>query len=432
MEPEKILIVEDEFAVAEETAKMIEYLGYSVAGVTPSGEEAVTLALAHTPDLILMDIRLNGAMDGIEAAEQISKKADIPIIYLTAYSDEETLQRAKKTQPSGYLLKPFRMHELNVLIDITLYKNTMKKLLRQKEQSYQLLFETSNDAIFIFSKDAHIIEVNKRACLLTGYDKEILLGRNFYDLCLREDAGRIKRQMKQTLEKGEGFFQAALIDRSGAHVDVEISANPADSTRDRIQAIVRDITQRKVLEKRLHDSEKWAAQGQMAARIAHEINNPLGGIKNAFMLIKDAVNDDHPHFQYVGRIEDEIERIARIIRSMLDMYRPAVLKRVNTDVETLAHDVCDMVSMGNTNEKVNIETVCLARRTQCMLPRDALVQILINLIQNAIDATEDGSVQVRFKEEDNTFIVTVEDHGSGIPEDVQGRVFDPFLLQKRA
>ncbi|TVM17134.1 hybrid sensor histidine kinase/response regulator [Oceanidesulfovibrio indonesiensis] len=130
----RIMVVDDERIVALDIRKTLERLGYSVPAVCSSGEEAVHTAGEVRPDLVLMDIRLNGEMDGVQAADEIYKRYSIPIIFLTAYSDEETLQRAKRTEPFGYLIKPFAERELNSTIEIALYKYHSEAKLRSAVQ----------------------------------------------------------------------------------------------------------------------------------------------------------------------------------------------------------------------------------------------------------------------------------------------------------
>ena len=129
----KILIVEDERIIAEDTKQTLESLKYEVCGIASSGEEAIRIVEDSDPDLILMDIKIKGPMDGIETAEKIHQKRDIPLIYVTAYADEETLHRAKITEPYGYILKPIRKNELKIAVEIVLYKHRMEKQLRDIE-----------------------------------------------------------------------------------------------------------------------------------------------------------------------------------------------------------------------------------------------------------------------------------------------------------
>ncbi len=119
----KILVVEDENIVALEIKKRLQKLGYIVPGVASTGEDAISKVEGILPDLVLMDIMLKGEIDGIHAAGEIRKRFNIPVIYLTAYSDEETLQRAKFTEPYGYILKPFEEDDLRTTIEIALYRH---------------------------------------------------------------------------------------------------------------------------------------------------------------------------------------------------------------------------------------------------------------------------------------------------------------------
>ncbi|WP_342303759.1 response regulator [Methanolobus sp. ZRKC5] len=122
MDNPKILVVEDENVVALELKKRLKKLGYQVSSVASSGKEAINKVEGFLPNLVIMDIRLKGDMDGIQAAQIIKEKFNIPVIYLTAHSDDETLKRAKQTEPYGYILKPFEEDDLRTAIEIALYK----------------------------------------------------------------------------------------------------------------------------------------------------------------------------------------------------------------------------------------------------------------------------------------------------------------------
>jgi len=119
----KILVVEDEGIVVLHIKKTLERLGYEVTGIAATGEDAIIKAMEDRPDLVLMDIVLKGAVDGIDAAEKIRAIFSIPVIYLTAHADEMTLERAKLTEPAGYIVKPFRKRDLFIAIEFALYKS---------------------------------------------------------------------------------------------------------------------------------------------------------------------------------------------------------------------------------------------------------------------------------------------------------------------
>jgi DNA-binding NarL/FixJ family response regulator len=129
-----ILIVEDEAIVAADLSAKLQRLGYKVCGIADEGKDAVALASSLRPDLVLMDIRLEGSMDGIEAAEAICRSHDVPVIYLTAHSNAATVDRAKLTGPSGYILKPFEERELATQIELALYKHQADRQIREREE----------------------------------------------------------------------------------------------------------------------------------------------------------------------------------------------------------------------------------------------------------------------------------------------------------
>ncbi|MCO5382421.1 MAG: response regulator [Methanosarcina barkeri] len=123
----RILIVEDEHIVAMGIKKMLKSLGYTVTGVASSGEDAISKAESTFPDVVLMDIMLKGDLDGVEAAREIRERFDVPIVYLTAYSDNNILERAKITEPFGYIIKPFDEKDLYSSIEIALHRQRKEK-----------------------------------------------------------------------------------------------------------------------------------------------------------------------------------------------------------------------------------------------------------------------------------------------------------------
>lgn len=123
----RILVVEDEHIVAMGIKKMLKSLGYTVTGVASSGEDAISKAESTFPDVVLMDIMLKGDMDGVEAAREIRERLDVPVVYLTAYSDTQILERAKRTEPFGYIIKPFDEKDLYNSIEVALHRYGKEK-----------------------------------------------------------------------------------------------------------------------------------------------------------------------------------------------------------------------------------------------------------------------------------------------------------------
>ena len=166
----KILIVEDQAMVAMTIEAELGQLGYTVAGIAATGEGAINLAREKKPDLILMDINLEGEMDGIAAAEQIQLFLDSPIIYLTAYSDEETLQRAGMTTPFTYLTKPYKLRDLHSNIEMALYKKKIALTSDLRERRLQILLKRVADPLIATDENGLIIFINEMASDLIGID----------------------------------------------------------------------------------------------------------------------------------------------------------------------------------------------------------------------------------------------------------------------
>ncbi len=158
MKKKQILIVEDEWIVAQDIKMSLQKLGYTVSGVVSSGEEAIIKVEENNVDLVLMDITLRGEMNGIEAASTIRSRFDIPIVYLTAHADDKTLERAKITEPLGYIFKPFEKKTVHSIIEMALYKHKMGRKLRTSKKKYRTLFEESRETIYKKSRDGKIVD----------------------------------------------------------------------------------------------------------------------------------------------------------------------------------------------------------------------------------------------------------------------------------
>lgn len=167
----RILIVEDGAIVAEDLRRRCEANGYRIAGVTASGEDALVTAEASRPDLVLMDIRLKGTMDGIEAARLIRERYDIPVVYATAYSDDATLDRAKRTSPFGYIFKPVESRDLHTTIEMALHRHATEAALRSALQCQSMLLEAFTDPVMLLKPDGSIVACNRLTSTLLGLSR---------------------------------------------------------------------------------------------------------------------------------------------------------------------------------------------------------------------------------------------------------------------
>ena len=245
MAQERVLIVEDDLITARHVQDCLQALGYSVTAVAVSGPEAIDKAAETRPDVVLMDIRLEGVMDGVEAAGQIGSRLDIPVVYLTAYADENTLHGAEITEPYGYILKPFEERDLRVTISMALYNHRMKQELRKSEERYRHLFESVPDPVTLFDAETRrFVDVNEAGLRLYGYDRDEFLELTQGDITAEpeESEDSIERTLAGELTHIPLRYHKK---KDGSVFPVEISASsfPAGD-RQVMCGIVKDITER--------------------------------------------------------------------------------------------------------------------------------------------------------------------------------------------
>jgi PAS domain S-box-containing protein len=262
----RILIVEDQRLIAADIENTLKKLGYSVVASVATGEDAVEKATEVRPDLALMDIRLRGAMDGIQAAEAIRARTDIPIIYLTAYADEETILRARGTAPFGYLVKPFNERELRAAIEIAIAKHETDRLLaeersrRRAAEEFKLLVECVEDyAIYMLDPSGHVASWNEGAKRITGYTVEETLGKHFSLFYPQEEmvAGELNRVLEAALRDGRTACETWRVRKDGSRfwASVVTTAIRDDSGQLRgFGKIMRDLTVRQRDELALKES----------------------------------------------------------------------------------------------------------------------------------------------------------------------------------
>ena len=180
----RILVVEDDAIIAMEISERLKRMDYDVTGIVSTGEEAISLAIEKPPDLILMDIHLRGEMDGTEAARQITSHVEVPVIYLTAYSDQETRERAHQIFSYGYIIKPFNDQQLLCAIDMAFSNHALHRKVKESEEKFHTLFEHISDACFLYeiSSDGspgRIVEVNDAAISLLDLERIELEGTEY-------------------------------------------------------------------------------------------------------------------------------------------------------------------------------------------------------------------------------------------------------------
>jgi two-component system, sporulation sensor kinase A len=308
--------------------------------------------------------------------------------------------------------------------------------LRRGEERYRMLAEHSTDMISKHAPDGVYLYASPACRALLGYEPEELIGRSAYDFFHPEDLAAI-RELRGSIAQpfGSTTMVYRIRRKDGQYIWFETVsksiADPGIAGAARIIAVSRDISERKRTQKMLHENEKLAATGRIAARIAHEINNPLAGIKNSFLLVKDAIKPDHAYFNYVARIESEIDRIVRIVRLMFDLYRPDPVDACEIDLGDVIREIAALLGTTAPARDVKLDVDVSGVTEPVRLHEDSIRQILYNIIANAIEASPVGGVvTVRASLENAVIDIFVADPGEGISENLRSQIYEPFFTTK--
>ena len=457
----RILVVEDERIVAMDLKLRLQALGYDVVGLVSTGSDAVRMAGELRPDLVMMDIRLQGEMDGIESADRIRKDHFIPVVYLTAHSDEETLKRAQVTEPYGYLLKPFQERELRTVIEMGLYKHRAERDLRASERRYATTLASIGDGVIATDRHATVTFLNPVAERLTGWPASEAVGSRLEDVfCIYNESTRAKVQNPVDRVLREGIVvglanHTVLARRGGGEVPIEDCAAPIREDRSTgvgAFLVFRDVSEQRrqeaeqsQLREKLMEASKINAIGRLAGGVAHDFNNLLTIINGYANFLLSGLTAKDPSWESLAAIQDAGERAARLTQQLLAFSRRSMIEPKPLDLNAIVAETTKMLRrlLGD-----NIEIALVLDPVQDTITADQgqLEQVLINLAVNAHDAMPDGgrlTIETRpleIREENladypdlkaGRFIqLTVRDTGCGMVDEVQARLFEPFFTTK--
>ena len=460
MASRQILVVEDESIVAMDLQYKLQDLGYSVPYVTRSGEGALERVAESKPDLVLMDIRLDGAMDGIEAAGHIRDRFGIPIIYLTAHADEDTLKRAKVTEPIGYVLKPINEGALRTAIETALYKHGMDKSRSvERERWLSAVLSSTADAVITFDNDGSVTFMNPVAEVLSGLHQDDALGKSLAEVLTITDsssgiaAGEFVREAMRERTVVHLADQTTVIARSGTAMPIDGSFAPITDGEGNgaggvltfgVVLTFRDMTERERLKNQLLQAQKMEAVGQLAGGVAHDFNNMLTAILGYCQLGMSKVAPEDQVSEYLQEIQKAGEQASHLTRQLLAFSRHQVKEPRLLNPNDLIIDA-DKMMRWLTGE--GIELIALPEsRGLVEVDPDQMQQVLINLVANARDALPSGgkvtinTADVSFDDENGAgapdpaiagqVMLAVSDNGIGMTEEVVARVFEPFFTTK--
>jgi PAS domain S-box-containing protein len=434
-----ILIVEDERIIALNLKENLESLGYSVPAIAASGHQAVEKARQFHPDLVLMDIRLQGTMDGISAAEEIWENLSIPVIYVTGHSDPSTLERAKMTAPFGYILKPIKERELAVAIEIALQRY-------EREHLLNAILKGMGDGVMVVNRQERVEFLNPMAQVLTGWplcearsqplSQVFNLIDEYYQPLTHNPITTALQQDTPVHLPSEVLLKS----KDGKTIPIGDSATPIkDSKGTIIGAVVvfQDISHRKQAEnairQQLEQEQKLnQLKTQIIYTVSHEYRTPLATILASAQLLESQVRVFNPDklLRNSQRIQASVHYMVRLLEDMLTLnqYEAGELafNPIDLDLESFC---CQFVAEYQliAGDKHQIQWMGEGKNTIICVDKRLLQQMLNNLLSNALKYSPDGgTITLTLTSNADNVNLQVQDQGIGIPLAEQTQIFEPF------
>jgi len=448
----RILIVEDEPIVAADLSAHLKRMNYQPAGWAVSGEQAIDLAGELRPDLVLMDIRLEGDMDGVDAALAIRQRFHIPSLFLSAYSEQVTIERAKVAEPFGYVLKPFEGRELRANIEMALYKHRAEEELRLSEGRLQEILDHLDALVYVVDMQTYqTLFVNK-------YGKQIwgdFTGKTCWQNLQSGQTGPCNYCTNSRLVGPDGTptgvhvweFQNTATNRWYECRDSAIRW--PDGRMVRLE-IATDITERRQIEAQSRQLQKSESLGRMAGAIAHNFNNQLASVIMNLELLQLELPPNAGPGASLSEALKSARKAAEISTQMLTYVGQTQAQHELLDLSETCRRSLPLLKAA-LPKTVVLETALPAPGPAINANASQIHQVLTNLLTNAWEARRDGSGAIRLTvrlvpsaeiQAVNRFPIDwqprdpayacleVADFGGGVAAGDIEKLFDPFFTSK--
>lgn len=450
-----IYIVEDEKIVALDIRNHLTSIGHNVIGISSSGEDCIEKLKTLKPDLVLMDINLAGTLTGIETAKIINETMNVPIVFLTAYTDDHTLKEVKRTGYYGYVTKPFKEIDLKTEIEFTIDRyNKLLKLkedhdvsrttLKETEEFFKQVVNNVSDIIYRIDLKGFFTYVNSSAIKQTGYQMEELMKMKYTSLIQNDYKQKAYFFFKNIFQNKveNSYFEFPLITKQGEEIWIgqKIHLLRSNNAIIGFQIIARDITQEKQFKEQLIIAKKNAEntaniKSQFLANMSHEIRTPLNGIIGLIHLL-DKTELSEKQKTYVNAITTSSNQLMGIINDVLDLSKIEAGKvdivEEEFDLHELIQSVISIFEMKSSEKDVELTYEIDSDVPQYVVGDSIhLNQIMYNLLGNAVKFTEAGEVKLKIsmsEDEDDKQVIKFEvtDSGIGMADGVTDKIFDSF------
>lgn len=441
--PAKILIVEDESIVAFNLQQRLAQMGYEVPAVAASGSETLNLAQTILPDLVLMDIHIDGQMDGIETASVLQQQRSVPVIYLTAYSEDATLDRARQTRPYGYLIKPFSERELHATIQMALERHSVEEALAHSQQLLQQALDAA-------SMGALEIDTESRTIQSTGHTHELLgwpADKTFTldDLLAAvEPADRpaLSARLQRSLQELQAVSEEFRV-RTGGQQWRWIKFDAGAWPDRRMTGVMQDISQRKLAEQKLQRlnegleelvKERTAALNQSVKEleafsysVAHDLRSPIRAMVGFSQALLQSPS--LPEAQAMAqRIAEAGQNMGQLIDALLNMSRlsQAPMQLTLVSLSQIAGDIVDQLMRLDPERPAQVR---VAPGMEVMADLSLVHSVLDNLLRNAWKFSAHSPVtriEVGSEQHQGETVFFVRDNGCGFSMSLKEKIFGPF------
>lgn len=489
----RILVVEDEELIAQGLQRYLQQLQYEVSAIVVTGEDAILQVRQNPPELVLMDITLSGKINGIQASRQIQSFSHIPVVYITARADIEQWQEAKITEPFGYIIKPFELRELEVVLAAAFYKFYKEEEIFAISNSCHNYLESFGGIIMRSDLDFNPLFMHGPVERIMGYKAdEIIKGTPRLEDILHPEERPLfspdDHQKLRTLPDFSMTKECRIVTRDNQTRWVRETIKNILNQSGKpvmIERVIRDITDHKDLlckleeakgsfqesQKQLLQLQKMAAIGQLAAGVVHEINNPMGFIGNNIEVLRQYIVEYAKMFKVFnnlsssvtqGNIEEakstvqeaaqlaqevNLEYIVSDIDKLLDHTQQGIerVKKIVMDLRTFVRRTDDILEMTDVEAVMEgiigivwneIKYKAEIKKEYGKIPpvrcnAQEVGQVFINLLINAAQSIkEKGEITIRTYIADNQACIAISDTGCGIASKNLDKMFVPFFTTK--
>jgi two-component system sensor histidine kinase UhpB len=439
MKKASILIVEDEGIVAQDIKRFLSHSGYRVTAVVKNGKDALKEARANPPDLVLMDVVLEGEVDGIETARRMRSDQDIPIVYITAHSDKKTVEAAKTTEPYGYILKPIDEKELHIVVELTLHKHSLEKsfkdkveqALRTSEDRYRMLVENMNEGIATVNHKGIISFINEKFLGAQGFTPEDVIGHS-----LAEFVGPKNLEVfQETIAKrGKGIPEPCELTwkkKGGGEAAILVSPAPIYEAGEFKGSIVvlTDISERRQIEEELGQSYQQlrnlsrhlqSVREEESKRIAREIHDELGQALTALKMdltwlssrFPESLPDQRILIDKTKAMTSLIDKTIGTVQKVSAELRPGLLDDLGL-IPAIEWQCQDFKNRTGIKCKVDFDSEVIDLSPDLST---AIFRVFQEALTNAARHSRATRIIVSLKNRPGLLELQISDNGIGIPE----------------